>query len=206
MAYSLDMGPGDTESDGGQLTLDVQVVAGLSSLSDGDALRPRRRKRPTGRRWEEGTTETAAVMLQSPNLIGLLVVRHPCPAFVGTYPQGLFDLVVDLNRWVLRSVIYMALMTDLRPPLHLETGGAESDENGVDERHLGTRWGSGECALSSDRGQSPFSTRVSSVSSSTSRFWCFQQRSRSSVRRSFGRSFRFPRQRRRARGNSPPLG
>lgn len=74
MAYSLYMGPGETESDGGQLTLDVQVVAGLSSLSDGDALCPRRCKRPTGRRWEERTTETAAVMLQSPNLIGLLVL------------------------------------------------------------------------------------------------------------------------------------
>jgi hypothetical protein len=59
-----------------------------------------------------------------PGLIAILaVIAAVVLLMTGRYPQQIFDLLVGLNRWVLRVAAYAALMTDRYPPFRLDVGG-----------------------------------------------------------------------------------
>ena len=80
----------------------------------------------TGLIWWATEFDGDSVMQIGGGLIGLLVfIAGVALLFTGRYPQGLYDLVMGLNRWVYRVSAYAGLMTDEYPPFRLDTGGSE---------------------------------------------------------------------------------
>ena len=59
-------------------------------------------------------------------LITLLVlIAAIALLFTKRYPRGIFELVMGLNRWVYRVLVYVLLMRDEYPPFRLDVGGSE---------------------------------------------------------------------------------
>lgn len=60
------------------------------------------------------------------SVLGVLVLIAGLVLLVtGTYRQGLFDLLLGLNRWIQRTVAYTSLLTDSYPPFRLDQGPGE---------------------------------------------------------------------------------
>ncbi len=83
-----------------------------------------------GGTWSSDFGDTFA---STPGLLSVLVFFAVVVLlFRGRYPQGMYDLVMGMNRWVYRVVAYSGLMTDQYPPFRLDMGGAEPATPGTD--------------------------------------------------------------------------
>lgn len=79
--------------------------------------------------WTTDIGENGDAALRSGGgLISILVlIAGLILLFSGRYSQGLFDLIMGLQRWVFRVVAYATLMRDEYPPFRLDVGGDEPE-------------------------------------------------------------------------------
>jgi hypothetical protein len=75
-----------------------------------------------------GVENGSVYRYSAPGVIGACVlIAAIALLFTTRYPTGLYDLVVGINRWSYRLVVYIALMTDQYPPLRLDQGGDDPE-------------------------------------------------------------------------------
>jgi hypothetical protein len=85
-----------------------------------------------GGTWYAVRASHTDLPVSSGGLINLLVlVALVVLLFTGKYPQPLYEFVMGMNRWVLRVVAYVSLMTDEYPPFRLDMGGPEPGATAV---------------------------------------------------------------------------
>jgi hypothetical protein len=76
--------------------------------------------------WSYRFGEAGVAVVSGPNLVGVLAIIAAVILLVtGRYPPSIFDLLLGLHRWILRVVVYVALMTDRYPPFRLDQGPSE---------------------------------------------------------------------------------
>ena len=81
--------------------------------------------------WLLAIPQYVIVGIFTRGLIGILAFfAGVANLFTGRYPQGIFDFVLGLDRWVARVMAYAALMTDEYPPFRLDAGGTEPPSGG----------------------------------------------------------------------------
>ncbi|GAA0807949.1 DUF4389 domain-containing protein [Spirilliplanes yamanashiensis] len=79
--------------------------------------------------WEIDDGDGAVRTVASLSVIGAAVLVVGLGLlFTGRRLTGLHDLLVGVGRWTLRTVAYVALLTDRYPPFRLDQGPAEPDD------------------------------------------------------------------------------
>lgn len=95
----------------------------------------------TGATWNRGWGEEAGVSSNSwgPSLLALLVlIAGVLLLFTGRYRNGLFSLIMGVNRWVYRVSAYVLLMRDEYPPFRLDQGPYEPPEENAETKRIQT--------------------------------------------------------------------
>ena len=79
-----------------------------------------------------GTDTTGNTAISLVGILILIVIASL--VFRGRYPQGVFDLLLGIHRWLYRVLAYALLLTDQYPPFRLDQGGREpGDAKDVDQ-------------------------------------------------------------------------
>jgi len=80
--------------------------------------------------WQSGNTEVGGMNL----VTALVVIAGFALLFTARYPRGIFELLLGINRWIVRVGAYVALMTDEYPPFRLDPGAREPEVAVAPER------------------------------------------------------------------------
>jgi Domain of unknown function (DUF4389) len=76
------------------------------------------------------TGSAASSSTASISLLSLLVcIAAIILLFTGVYRLGIFDLLMGINRWTVRTISYAALMSDKYPPFRLDQGPLDPPTN-----------------------------------------------------------------------------